>query len=157
MQTALIDLLDDRDNYVAGAAAIQLKFADKDKNLAAKLLHLFNQPTSLGTLGAQALEAYLVHAPETGLNQFIIDLVEQDDRESVINCCLDNLRERNQTQVLASLSWLLERDPLVTWGVHSNYIANCITQNIKNLDIEHLSEVDDLDLQISMAGYLANE
>jgi len=155
----LVSQIDDPAFCVARGAFYKLKDLPRDESLAPRLWkHIESGRWSSAAL-SELFESFLVHAPEDGLDELLVKLFWNDHRESVKLMAISNLAERERFSLLETFMPYLEREPLVTWSVHAKLIEQLgfwqKSEAFLRLDLSRLKEVDDLDLQVTLAEHWA--
>ncbi len=150
----LVTLLDDPCFGVRKSAAYNLKKVPKDESLAKHLWKVFDSNHSGSTFAREALDSYIVHAPESGLNETFLEIAREDERESAKSSSIWELDKRDAIAEIESLVPLLQTEPLVTWSVHCALIEAAPIESIRPY-VKRLSAIDDIYIQDALARKLS--
>jgi hypothetical protein len=147
----LLQLASDSDFGVRKSAVYNLRVLPKNTNIGNMLWDLLFDAKTCGTHARETFESFVKHAPLEGLNQKLVGLAINDERESVCRAAISELCKRKACDELRTLLPLLERDPQITWSVHASLVDACGGFKFEIPYLAKLQEVDDLYLQMSLA------
>jgi hypothetical protein len=151
--------IDDLVFFVARSAFYKLKSLPRDESLAPRLWKLIESGRWSSSALSELFDSFLVHAPEDGLDDLMVDLFWNDTRDWVKLRAIRTLADRERFSILESFIPYLEREPLVTWSVHAELIAQLSywqkSEAFLKLDLSRFKKVDDLSLQVILAQHWA--
>ncbi len=136
---------------VRKSAAYNLRRVTPDTAFASSLWNCFADPNCTGARAKETLQSYVVHAPKDGLEDRLADIALTDRRISRVETAISILEDINAYSHMNTLLSLLGRPPLINWQIHCDLVAYCVRQEMSVPHFADLSEVDDLDLQESLA------
>jgi hypothetical protein len=155
----LVACIDDPFFCVVRSAVYKLKSLPRDESLAPKLWKLIESGNWSSCALIELFDSFLVHAPDHGLDDLMVDLFWNDTRDRVKLRAIRTLADRERFSILESFMPYLEREPLVTWSVHAELIEQLgywqKSEAFLNLDLSRFKKVDDLCLQVILAQHWA--
>lgn len=155
----LIACIDDPVFCVARAAVYKLKELPRDESLAPRLWKLIECGSWSSSALSELFDSFLVHAPDAGLDDLMVNLFWHDTRDRVKLIAIRTLADRERFSLLESFMPYLEREPLVTWRVHAELIEQLgywqKSEAFHKLDLTRFKKVDDLCLQVILAEHWA--
>jgi len=99
----------------------------------------------------EALEAFVLHSHEDGLEDILLNIALTERRTSRREEAIDQLRNLNAHKHMQEVLPLLGQAPLVNWNVHRSLVDYCYEQEIEVPHFAELAEIDDLQLQETLA------
>jgi HEAT repeat protein len=145
-------LLEDRCGGVRKAAAFAMRRVTPSRLIALSLWNLYQNVNSTGYCATETLESYVVHAPAIGLEDTLFEIAQSDRRQNRRSSAIALLCTLYADVHLIKLLGLLGEPPLLTWAIHAQLIDYCAEKRISTPFFADLSQVDDLNLQRSLAG-----
>lgn len=143
--------LRDRCTSVRKYAAIGLQSVAPDPSLAASLWSEYRSVNCTGIRSAATLLAFVVHAPRAGLEDLLVEIAITDRRASRKSAAIEQLVALEANSHMQSVLSLLGEPPLLNWAIHAQLVDYCAEQRISTPFFADLCQVDDLNLQRSLA------
>lgn len=137
----LLELAHDPVSWVRKSAIYHLQFVLHSGEIARLAWDLLAGGEVAGTRGREALRTYVAHSPAGEVTAHLIELAQNDLRETLRYEAVDILDTESQAVLT-----LLTEPPLVTWGVHTMLLATASTHHMAIPSVAHLHDVDNLDL-----------
>lgn len=144
-------LLEDKCGGVRKAAAFAMRRVTPSRLIALSLWSLYQNVNSTGYCATETLESYVVHAPAIGLEDTLFEIAQSDRRQNRRSSAVALLGTLYADSHLTKLLGLLGEPPLLTWAIHAQLVDYCAEQRISTPFFADLCQVDDLNLQRSLA------
>ncbi|HND67637.1 MAG TPA: hypothetical protein PL112_12605, partial [Candidatus Obscuribacter sp.] len=126
--------------------------------LAEELLLILKDKNTSNAMAREAMESYLVHRPESDLRDWLLELALQDERPSVRDNAIRELKLTDAKDHVEKLLPILAEPPCNTWSLHIDVIEACTALKIPipASYLEPLFSVDNLYLQEALANTLCD-
>lgn len=144
-------LLEDTCGGVRKAAAFAMRRVTPSRLIALSLWNLYQNVNSTGYYATETLKSYVVHAPAVGLEDTLFEIAQSDRRQNRRSSAIALLCTLYADLHLTRLLGLLGEPPLLTWAIHAQLVNYCAEQRISTPFFADLCQVDDLNLQRSLA------
>ncbi|MEH3052537.1 MAG: HEAT repeat domain-containing protein [Patulibacter minatonensis] len=154
-QPGLLRLVADRSRGVRQSAVYALGEQPRDPLIADPLWDAMLVAT--GIPATEALSAYVAHAPAPEARTRLVRLAREDRRADVRQRAVVELERLKARDEIASLADLLYAAPYGTWTFHSWLIDAIAKLGLPSPNLEHLLDVDQLHLQLSIGRLLARD
>ena len=147
----LMQLAHDPSALVRKSAVYHLREVPHSAEVAELTWNLIASGELASIRGYEALRTYAEHAGKDESTDRLIHLARSDQRESIRYeaVCLLDIAE------VAAVLPLLTEPPLITWSVHSMLLAICTKNGVTPPSLNHLRDVDNLQIADSLAWFRA--
>ena len=154
----MLILLKDRNWVIKRSSVYNCRFLPPDQKLAEELLLILKDKNTSNAMAREAMESYLVHRPESDLRDWLLELALQDERPSVRDNAIRELKLTDAKDHVEKLLPILAEPPCNTWSLHIDVIEACTALKIPipASYLEPLFSVDNLYLQEALANTLCD-
>ncbi|MFA6208856.1 MAG: HEAT repeat domain-containing protein [Candidatus Obscuribacterales bacterium] len=155
----MLRLLKDPVFTIRKQSAYNCGFLPADEHLAEELLLILNDKNTDGCMATEVLDSYLAHSPTKDHRDWLLALALNDERPAVRNTAVNQLSSTDARKQIEQLLPILLEPPCNTWSLHMNVIDafHGLNIEISQSHLNHLMEVDNLDLQVRLAEVIGRK